>query len=176
MVMISQLRTPYRKRIRLSLEAYRQLGAICSITVALRERRPVFLDQLVAEGAVDVLDQLATRTGTPVYAYCLMPDHVHLLIGPSPSCDIIDFVGQFKNLVQRLAWRHGIQGRIWQTSFWDHFLRVDEDIPRAANYILNNPVRRGLVTRWEEYSHSGSFVFPVRPGSGGQAPALRSAT
>ena len=55
-----------------------------------------------------------------------MPEHVHLILGASPTGDIVTFVGQFKNLAQREAWRRGIEGTFWQTSFWDHCLRADE--------------------------------------------------
>jgi len=90
-----------------------------------------------------------------------MPDHVHLLLEPSESCDIITFVGQFKNLVQREAWKHGVQGAFWQLSFWDHFLRADEAVPVVAAYILENPVRAGLVQTASDYPFSGSLTMDV---------------
>jgi REP element-mobilizing transposase RayT len=90
-----------------------------------------------------------------------MPDHVHLILGASPSCDIVTFVGQFKNLAQREAWRLGVKGAFWPTSFWDHFLRGDERLEHAIEYVLNNPVRSGLVARWCDYQFSGSIVFEL---------------
>ena len=54
-----------------------------------------------------------------------MPDHVHL-ISASPTCDIVTFTGQFKNLAPREAWGCGIKGAFWPTSFWDDFLRGDQ--------------------------------------------------
>ena len=90
-----------------------------------------------------------------------MPDHVHLVIGPSVRCDIVTFVGQFKNLAQRAAWQAGVHGRFWQRSFWDHFLRTEESVESAVLYVLHNPVRAGLVAEWRDYLHSGSFVFEL---------------
>lgn len=87
-----------------------------------------------------------------------MPDHVHLLIEPSELCDIVTFVGQFKNLAQRAAWKLGIQGAFWQLSFWDHFLRFDEDTAVASMYIFENPVRAGLAQTVHEYPYSGSLT------------------
>jgi hypothetical protein len=78
---------------------------------------------------------------------------------------------QFKNLAQREAWRLGVKGVFWQTTFWDHFLRGDERLAHAIEYVLNNPVRSGLVERWCDYRFSGSIVFEL--AGGGQAPALR---
>ena len=107
---MDRVRQPPRKRLRLDHEVYSQPSRICSITIAVKDRRPILSDPAIATAAVAVLHAHAARTGVPVYAYCVMPDHVHLLIGPSPTCDIMTFVGQFKNLAQRAAWQHGIRG------------------------------------------------------------------
>ncbi|MDO8691022.1 MAG: transposase [Dehalococcoidia bacterium] len=155
------------KRIRLDAGLYSQPGAICSVTVAVKARQPIFADALVASSAVDILHSQAERTGVPVYAFCVMPDHIHLVLGPSAGCDIMTFVGQFKNLVQRAAWSHGVKGAFWQTSFWDHFLRADEGLEQVVEYVFNNPVRRGLAGERSEYPFSGSLVFRMWRGSGG---------
>lgn len=161
------------KRIRLDPGSYAQPGAICSVTMAVRDRQPIFADPTMAAAAVEVLQAHAGKTGVPVYGHCVMPDHIHLVLGPSNRCDIITFVGQYKNLTQRAAWTHGIKGAFWQTSFWDHLLRAEEDIERVVQYVLDNPVRKGLADHWDDYPFSGSLVFHLRGESGGQAPALR---
>jgi len=85
----------------------------------------------------------------------------------------VTFVGQFKNLSQRAAWGLGIRGAFWQGSFWDHFLRREEQVETAVNYVLNNPVRSGLVQQWQDYPFCGSLVFDLtEQDGGGQAPAL----
>jgi REP element-mobilizing transposase RayT len=167
------LRHPPRRRTRLARDVYAEVGVICSITIAVKGRTPVFASPAVADAAVDVLRHHAAATGVPIYARCVMPDHVHLVLGASPNCDIVTFVGQFKNLVQREAWRLGVTGAFWQASFWDHFLRNDEQLEHVIGYVLHNPVRLGLVERWCDYRFSGSLVFELADGGGGQAPALR---
>ena len=83
-------------------------------------------------GRRDVLRRHAAATGVPVYAWGVMPDPVHLILGASPTCDIVTVVGQCKNLAPREAWRRGITGTFWQTSFWDHFLRGDERVEQVV--------------------------------------------
>jgi putative transposase len=151
----------HHTRIRLDADTYARPGVICSITMAVAGRRSIFTDSALAEAAVDVFRRRAGETGVLVYAYCLMPDHVHLLLGPSDRCDIVSFVGQYKNLVQRAAWKRGVTGRIWQVSFWDRFLRADEQVEQAVAYVLNNPVRAGLVSEWRQYPYAGSLVFEL---------------
>lgn len=94
-------------------------------------------------------------TGVDVFAYCVMPDHLHLLIRPSPTTSVNTFVGQVKNLGQRAAWSLGVRGAFWQRSFWDHYLRPSEDPYAVIDYIVNNPVRRGLVREWRDYPYAG---------------------
>jgi REP element-mobilizing transposase RayT len=48
-------------------------------------------------------------------------------------------------------------GAIWQKNFFDHIMREREDLAAHVRYVLENPVRKGLVTRWEEYPFSGSI-------------------
>jgi putative transposase len=148
---------------RLPLAAYAQPGSVCSLTIGVRDRRPVFADHDLAATAVEVLRTHSAKQEVLVYGYCVMPDHVHLVLGPSPRCDVVTFVGQFKNLVLRIAWTRGTQGSFWQSSFWDHFVRSDEGLRAVVEYVLANPVRRGLATDWRDYPFAGSLVFEDEP-------------
>jgi hypothetical protein len=65
---------PQRRRIRLAPEVYAEVGAICSITIAVKSRTPVFADPALADAAVDVLQRRrAAVTDVPVYAWCVSP-------------------------------------------------------------------------------------------------------
>ena len=152
---------PKRRRTRLDREAYGVIGSVCSVTIAVKERARVFGDSQVARAVVQELKDQAVVTGVPIFAYCIMPDHVHLVLGPSPSCDIVAFVGRFKNLAQRAAWRLGVIGAFWQRSFWDHFIRNDEPFDGVVNYVLCNPVRAGIVSHWRQYPFAGSLTLDL---------------
>ncbi len=103
----------------------------------------------------------ARSSGVSLYAYCLMPDHLHLLASPSGGTSLVSFVQAIKSKSTRLAWQHGYSGVIWQQRFYDHFLRQDEDIRQAATYILNNPVRKGIVGDRRDYPYCGSLVYEL---------------
>jgi len=145
-------------RIRLPHAAY-QSGHAVSIVICTRLRRPVFKDTDLALACVDVLRAMSGRTGVAVPAYCLMPEHVHLLLVPSAQMGLVDFVARWKGSATRLGWRHGLAGRWWQARFYDHVLRNDESVRACAQYILNNPVRAGMVMAWNDYPLCGSFEF-----------------
>ena len=77
----------------------------------------------------------------------LMPDHLHALISFPSNMDMTTTISQWKEF---LAKKLGIH---WQRDFFDHRLRSDESLRDKADYILQNPVRRGLVARTEDWSY-----------------------
>ena len=107
---------------------------------------------------IDSLAQTRFRLADPVYAYCLMPDHLHLLIGieetPLPS-----FIQAFKSEAYRHWRKGGSQPSFWQRGYYERALRRKDEVRAAAIYILNNPVRAGLVEHWTDYPLSGSFEW-----------------
>ena len=146
-----------RRRIRLPLTAYESRFA-ASFTLVTRQRTPVFAAGAWAAVCIDILREVAIANDVRVYAHCFMPDHVHLLAQSCGDVSLIDFIGDFK---QRTAYRYrrATSGRLWQKSYRDRFLRNEDDLLAAARYVFANPVRRGLVTRTEDYLYSGSFVW-----------------
>ena len=48
-------------------------------------------------------------------------------------------------------------GMRWQKDFYDHIIREDENIGVHVRYILDNPVRKGLVSSWQDYPFKGSI-------------------
>jgi putative transposase len=151
----------HRRRIRLDSELYRTPGLPCFITIATRGKQAIFSDGNLAGDFVALLRAACEENEIPLYAYCIMPDHVHVLLSASETKGIIEFVREVKSLSTRLAWRHGYKGAIWQRSFYDHFLRRDEDCIMVAKYIIGNPVRRRIVEEWRDYPFSGSLVYEL---------------
>ena len=122
----------------------------------------MFVRPDVNGAVVDCLRHEAKRLEFRLIAYCLMPDHLHLLvIPPGAGKDVSAFVGAFKSRSTRLLWSKGLQRRVWQASFYDHVLRKDEDIEAVAAYITANPVRKGMVSCPEEYPYSRFFPDAV---------------
>ncbi len=148
--------TPTRKKIRIARSLYSKADQSCSITICSEDRLPRFADPGFAKAVVALLIEQAHVSRVVLHAFCLMPDHLHLLASPIRGASLVDFVRAFKSRSTRLAWSWGQAGTIWQPRFYDHFMRGDEDTRHIAEYILNNPVRRGIVSEWREYPWSGS--------------------
>jgi REP element-mobilizing transposase RayT len=91
-----------------------------------------------------------------------MPDHIHLLVeGRHAAADFREFVRIFKQR-SSFEWKRTHRTALWQRSYFEHVLRNDEDTISVARYILENPVRAGLVTQVEDYPYLGSMTVAVR--------------
>jgi putative transposase len=112
------------------------------VIIGAQDRRAIFSDELTNKRITGLLSRSAQMHGYSVLAYCLMPDHLHILIqsGKWPH-DLRQFIRGFKSSVTRATGR-----RLWQRGFFEHVLRKEENILAVAEYILNNPVRKGLVS------------------------------
>jgi REP element-mobilizing transposase RayT len=123
-----------------------------------------------------VADALHYRDGQ-VYrldAYCIMSNHVHTVFAPfltaaelrevwlpeglrflskNPPLDKI-----MKSLKGYSAWQAngaiGRRGTFWQEESYDHVVRDDAEFERIVNYVLNNPVKAGLVKQQQEWKWS----------------------
>ena len=161
------------KRIRLDPHAYR-LGHCFSVTLATAGRARVFAQPRAVQTCLAALKQAATRYEAGVYAYCFMPDHLHLLAATPSDVDFVSFIQYFKQLSAfSLSHPSPTAHGLWQARFYDHALRLDEDIITVARYIFGNPVRAGIVADAADYPYSGSLVWKdVLCSSGSEDPDL----
>jgi REP element-mobilizing transposase RayT len=150
-----------RKRIRLPGKAYADLGRVFSITIGTSPRRAIFRDLEFGLECVNLLRELRDNAGLRVYAYCLMPDHVHLLIAVPANGSLSAVVGSWKSRCYQVRRKSGDHRRFWQRSFFDHGLRDNQDIVDVAMYVVGNPVRAGIAKDFREYPLSGSFEFEL---------------
>jgi putative transposase len=152
---------PSRKRIRLDPSIYREDGRVFSVAIGTQSRLPVFLDLSFGIACINSLNELRRTRKNRVLAYCLMPDHVHLLLSSCSDSHLPSFVGAWKSACYHERRRRGSADTLWQRSFFDHALRDNEDVAIVATYILNNPVRKGLVRDFHDYPLCGSFEFDL---------------
>jgi REP element-mobilizing transposase RayT len=104
-----------------------------------------------------ILASVVADNGCIVPVYCFMPDHQHLIItGKQRDADIWKAIISYKQKTG--FWMSENKSVIrWQKDFYDHVIKRDEDVVTQVKYILDNPVRKGLVTSWQEYSYTGSI-------------------
>jgi REP element-mobilizing transposase RayT len=147
--MVENQGTPQRKRIRLDHDVYGMEGTVFHITVSTADRRTLFSNAAFARAVFDNLLHGPVSQEAELFAVCVMPDHVHMLLGAKET-NLVDLVARWKTFTTNLAHRMGFRGDVWQRSFYDHAMRLEEDLITTAEYLVANPVRAGLV---EDVAH-----------------------
>ena len=97
-----------------------------------------------------------------VLAYCVMPDHVHLLVSlAAEGKPLAGWIADLKRWTAQQARRSGQDILRWQPGFFEHVVRKNEDVAEIALYVLANPVRADLCLDWREYRWSGSLAWEL---------------
>ncbi len=155
---------PQRKHPRLDNYDYSSAGAYF-VTICTQNRRCV-LSRIVGRGlapaeasgmeytsfgkiAEQQLLSLKDRYAyLSVDQYVIMPNHIHVVLileseaaGASPRPTITDIVCAYKSLTTRECKKNGFDGKLFQTSFYEHIIRGREDYEEIVKYIYENPIR-----------------------------------
>ena len=105
-----------------------------------------------------IIDTLYHYRGSAylLHEFVVMPEHIHLLITPVVSLEkAVQFIkGGFSYRAKKEL---GSNLEVWQTGFSDHRIRNTNDYAQHVRYIRENPVRKGIVLRAEDYPYSSAL-------------------
>ncbi|TRZ96612.1 MAG: hypothetical protein D4R82_00710 [Dehalococcoidia bacterium] len=130
------------------------------ITCPTYQKRLYFEDKAIVDIVLAILRRVGVQNSFGIYVYCFMPDHLHLLLLGEEKSSLHRFMKTFKQ-ESSFAFKRAYGNSLWQRSYYDHVLRKEEALEDVALYILNNPVRGGLVDDYKSYAFSGSFMFDI---------------
>ena len=103
---------------------------------------------------LDLLGQAARRAGTEIWAYCLMPNHVHLILEPGDADGLrATFADLHRRYTSTINERHGWTGHLWQGRFASGAMD-EHHLVDAVRYVLLNPLRAGLVDAPQDWPWS----------------------
>jgi REP-associated tyrosine transposase len=132
-------------------------GRTYFITFVVWDRLPVFADDRSALSAQACLMGYRERSWYWLLAYCVMPDHIHALLRTrKPGLRLATIVTTLKNQICRSLRESGSLVK-WQPGFYDRVLRDLDDPGLVAKYVVENPVRAGLVKASPQYRY-GAIV------------------
>jgi putative transposase len=105
---------------------------------------------------VELMAQFCRAEQVEIWAYCLMPNHVHLIAVPQSVEGLRRAIGEAHRRYTRMVnFREGWRGHLWQGRFASFV--VDENyLLTAARYVELNPVRAGLVNTPRQYRWSSA--------------------
>lgn len=158
----SNNKTPIiEKRHRLYPEIYHG-GQIVAITTCIKDRKELFIESEVFEIFKGFLIGELKNFDCSSYVYLFMPDHLHILItGNNDKSDIKECFEMFKQKTGFWLSKHKPNYK-WQKDYYDHVLRSSDDLIKQCKYILQNPVRTGLVGYWKHYKFYGSTIYNLQ--------------
>ncbi len=156
---------PKRKKIRLENFNYKGISYAYFITICTYDKKKHFQNPEIAKTIMKAVEYYKSNLKEIyIYCYCLMPDHLHLIIlfTEDYSKSLQNWISSFKRYTTlKIKKSHKIN-RLWKTNFYDHVIRNDESLYQKAQYILENPVRKKIATDWKDYPYSKFFDdFPM---------------
>jgi len=146
-------RSPHSRDLRVGRISRR--GQIYLITTRCHSSQKPFVDLSLGQIVADEIRFLDHAGVSGTFAYVVMPDHLHWLLQLSCDDSLSRVVGRLKGrAARRINLARQKTMRVWQSGFHDRALRRIEHLYEVGNYILENPVRAGLVKHREDYSLS----------------------
>lgn len=102
-----------------------------------------------------------------LFAWCVMPNHVHAVVRPRPGHSLESILHSWKSFTsKKIAGLVGLSGTVWQAEYYDHLIRDEEDLIHAMEYTLSKPEAAGLKNwRWVGHRRleESRAVLPVMP-------------
>jgi len=105
---------------------------------------------------IKLLSEFCRKSGTEIWAYCLMTNHIHLVMVPSTEDGLRAALGEtHRRYTRYINQREQCRGHLWQERF--HSFPMDEHYLLAAvRYVELNPVHANMVDRPEDYQWSSA--------------------
>lgn len=121
-------------------------------------RQRVFFREEDKAAYLSILKAQATQFRLSIWAYCLMDNHVHLIVVPWEGNSLARGIGETHRLyTRRIHFQKKWRGYLWQGRF--NSCPMDEKYLYAAvRYVERNPVRAGIVKKAESYKWSSAKV------------------
>ena len=136
------------------------------ITQRGNRRLETFFNEKDYSTYIEFISESCKKTGTECWAYCLMPNHVHLVLVPSDEDGLRASLGEaHRRYTRHINFREGWRGHLWQERF--HSFPMDEDYLLATvRYVELNPVRARLVRSAEDWKWSSAKAHLKGVGDG----------
>ena len=120
-----------------------------------RRQETFFRDEDYRE-YIDLMSHFCGEEGVEIWAYCLMPNHVHLIAVPEDERGLARAIGEaHRRYTRYINFREGWRGYLWQGRFASYVMD-QKHLIAAARYIELNPVKAGLVEHPTDYEWSSA--------------------
>ena len=131
-------------------------GIAHHVTQRGNRRQKTFFHEDDYKAYAELLSEWCERCGVQIWAYCLMPNHVHLIAVPETADSLRRGLGEaHRRYTRGINFREGWRGHLWQERFAS-FPMDERYLLAAARYVELNPVRARLADKAWEYPWSSA--------------------
>ncbi|RCX08178.1 REP element-mobilizing transposase RayT [Anaerobacterium chartisolvens] len=126
-------------------------------------RQEIFHDDEDCRRFLETLDRYKKKSGVKVYGWCLMGNHVHLLLGEGKEDISITMKRIGVSYVWFYNWKYKTIGHLFQDRYKSENIEKDEYLMAAVRYIHQNPVKAGIAARMDEWKWSSIQGYYGKP-------------
>lgn len=135
-------------------------GYVYHVLNRANDRRRLFSGRFDYQAFEDVLAEAQNRVNMRILAYCIMPNHWHLILFPRMDGDLLAFTG-WLSLTHSQRWRAAHEtvgfGHLYQGRYRSFLVQDDEHSLTVYRYVERNSVRAKLVQRAEDWQWSSAW-------------------
>ena len=138
-----------------NIKRFYEKNAAYFLTTVTEDRIKIFNEPKNCKILLVTIEYFKLLLDYRLYGFCVMPDHLHLIIHPLGKYDfsyIMKMIkGSFSRKTNKISAK---EGKIWQKGFYDEMITDSLRLIQKLEYLHNNPVKAGLVSSPEEYPYS----------------------
>ena len=145
-------------------------GVIFHVLNRANARSRIFEGDLDSQALEHVMAETAQRVPVRILAYCIMPNHWHMVLWPRGDGELGSFVQRLTTTHVRRwhLYRHSVgSGHLYQGTYKSFPIQEDEHFLAVCRYVEQNPLRAGLVERAEDWQWSSLGLRTVVRAEGG---------
>ncbi|MFP7298976.1 transposase [Neobacillus niacini] len=146
----------------------KSMSGIYHIMLRGANRQEIFHDDEDCSKFLDILHLYKQKTGVEFYSWCLMSNHVHLLIkeGNENVSDTMKRIGV--SYVSYYNWKYRTTGHLFQDRFKSENIESIRYLLTVVRYIHQNPIKAGMVRRADEWKWSSCRQYYGTRGTRGR--------
>lgn len=135
-------------------------GAVCHIIQRGNNRQRIFKEEGDYEKFLSLIVKYRSKYGFDIYNYCLMSNHLHLLMKVTIGKDLPKLMqGVFQSFRFYYRKRYKYTGYLYQGRYKNKAIKTDEYLLECARYIERNPLRAGIVKDLSQYRWSSYYRY-----------------
>ncbi len=135
----------------------KQTGATYHLIARSNRQEFIFEKDCIKDLFLNVIKRAKDKYRFKLINFCIMSNHVHLIIRPHPKEDISKIMQWILSVFAIIFNKiHGYKGHVWYDRFKSIIIDSLKQFVSVYNYITNNPVKSGIVKKAEEYKYTGT--------------------